>query len=183
MVPGDPKICSSVVGIVANPTLDDLREIMPDIAQSLQEVLDYEGNVEEDLMLTYQVSFEEYGKVHTKDLAKATESIKGVSNGGESKPVTNENRRDFVTKYLEWLLNTTVKERFRAFYLGFHSVCASNALIMLRPEEVEQLVCGCPTIDLLELRKVTYYDGGYKKDDETIIYFWQVCYNLMFAFL
>ena len=30
----------------------------------------------------------------------------------------------------------------RAFYLGFHSVCASNALIMLRPEEVEQLVCG-----------------------------------------
>ena len=31
-------------------------------------------------------------------------------------------------------------ERFRAFYLGFHSVCASNALIMLRPEEVEQLV-------------------------------------------
>lgn len=38
--------------------------------------------------------------------------------------------------------NSTINERFRAFYLGFHSVCASNALIMLRPEEVEQLVCG-----------------------------------------
>ena len=39
----------------------------------------------------------------------------------------------------EWILNTTINERFRAFYLGFHSVCASNALIMLRPEEVEQV--------------------------------------------
>ncbi len=41
--------------------------------------------------------------------------------------------------YLDWLLNANINERFRAFYLGFHSVCASNALIMLRPEEVEQV--------------------------------------------
>ena len=40
--------------------------------------------------------------------------------------------------YLEYILNTAVMDRFRAFYLGFHSVCASNALIMLRPEEVTQ---------------------------------------------
>jgi E3 ubiquitin-protein ligase HECTD2 len=44
---------------------------------------------------------------------------------------------------------------------------------MLRPEEVEQLVCGCPTIDLTELRKVTYYDG-FKQDDVTIQHFWEV---------
>ncbi len=84
----------------------------------------------------------------------------------------------------------------RAFYLGFHSVCASNALFMLRPEEVEQLVCGSQVrkkifltekkrrtfvplvffpqvFDLNELRKVTYYDG-YKAEDATIRHFWQV---------
>ena len=44
---------------------------------------------------------------------------------------------------------------------------------MLRPEEVEQLVCGCPTLDLGELRKVTFYDG-YKQDDKTIQHFWEV---------
>ena len=44
---------------------------------------------------------------------------------------------------------------------------------MLRPEEVEQLVCGCPTLDLAELRKVTFYDG-YKQDDKTIQHFWEV---------
>ena len=56
-----------------------------------------------------------------------------ISDGsGDSKPVTNDNREEFVRLYLDWLLNGVVKDRFRAFYLGFHSVCASNALIMLR---------------------------------------------------
>ena len=40
---------------------------------------------------------------------------------------------------------------------------------MLRPEEVEMLVCGSPTLDLNELRKVTEYDG-YRQDHPTIKY-------------
>ena len=51
-----------------NLSLEDLSDIMPDVASSLREVLDYNGNVAEDLVLTFQVSFEEYGKVHTADL-------------------------------------------------------------------------------------------------------------------
>ena len=43
-----------------------------------------------------------------------------------------------------------------------------------RPEEVEQLVCGSQTFDLTELKKVTIYDG-YKQDDKTILFFWEVC--------
>ena len=45
------------VGIVSNPTLEDLSEIMPDVANSLREVLEYKGNVEDDLMLTFQVFY------------------------------------------------------------------------------------------------------------------------------
>merc|ERR1719188_1415060 len=130
---------------------------MPDVAQSLRGVLDYDGNVEEDLIMPFQASIEEYGRVITHDLKP----------GGKSQIVSNANRHEFVKLYLEWILNTTINERFRAFYLGFHSVCASNALIMLRPEEVEQMVCGSQTFDLAELKKVTYYDG-YKKDDITV---------------
>ena len=154
---------NTLVGVVNNPSLEDLGEIMPDVAQSLQEILDYKGDLEEDLLLNFEVSIEEYGRVTTKEL---------VPNGSEL-PVNQANRKEFVKLYLEWLLNSSIDERFRAFYLGFHSVCASNALIMLRPEEVEQLVCGCPTLDLAELRKVTFYDG-YKQDDKTIQHFWQV---------
>eukprot|EP00095_Tigriopus_kingsejongensis_P012673 maker-scaffold22_size673200-snap-gene-2.20 protein:Tk12673 transcript:maker-scaffold22_size673200-snap-gene-2.20-mRNA-1 annotation:"e3 ubiquitin-protein ligase hectd2" len=151
------------VGIVPSLTVSDLRDIMPDVTQSLANVLEYEGDIAEDLMLTFSVSVEEYGKVFTTDLKP----------NGDDITVTNENRKEFVQLYLEWLLNSTIRERFNAFYLGFHSVCASNALIMLRPEEVEQLVCGSQTFDVTELKKVTFYDG-YKVDDPTIICFWEV---------
>merc|ERR1719211_268512 len=110
--------------------------------------------------MTFQISVGEYGKIKTVDLKP----------DGDDVPVTSENREEFVSLYLEHLLNSAVLERFRAFYLGFHSVCASNALIMLRPEEVEQMVCGSQTFDLAELKKVTYYDG-YKKDDITVQHF------------
>lgn len=46
-------------------------------------------------------------------------------------PVTNANRNEFVRLYLDWILNKGIYEKFRAFYLGFHSVCASNALIVI----------------------------------------------------
>lgn len=38
---------------------------------------------------------------------------------------------------------------------------------MLRPEEVELLVCGTESLDLHELRKATEYDG-YRSDDSII---------------
>ena len=41
MVPANEE---APVGIVATPTLDDLAAIMPDVAHSLHEVLDYKGN-------------------------------------------------------------------------------------------------------------------------------------------
>ena len=55
---------------------------------------------------------------------------------GQKIAVTNDNRHDFVRLYLEWLLNKGIYEKFRAFYLGFHSVCASNALIVSPTHEI-----------------------------------------------
>ena len=38
---------------------------------------------------------------------------------------------------------------------------------MLRPEEVEMLVCGNPNLNLADLKRVTVYDG-YSANDVTI---------------
>ena len=59
-------------------------------------------------MLTFEVNVGEYGKITSKEL---------VSNGSDVS-VTNENREEFVQLYLDWLLNSSIDERFRAFYLG-----------------------------------------------------------------
>lgn len=80
---------------------------------------------------------------------------------------------EYVQLYMDLILNKAIFQAFKAFYLGFHSVCASNALIMLRPEEVEMLVCGGPVIDMEELRKVTIYDG-FSETDPLIKEFWKI---------
>lgn len=53
-----------------------------------------------------------------------------LKENGEHIPVTNDNREEYVRLYLDWVLNTAIYAQFRAFYLGFHSVTASNALIV-----------------------------------------------------
>ncbi|RXN01131.1 putative E3 ubiquitin-protein ligase HECTD2 [Acipenser ruthenus] len=153
---------STPVGIAA-VSLDDLQLVMPELAHGLSELLAYEGNVEEDFYSTFQVFQEEFGILKSYNLKP----------GGDRIPVTNQNRKEYVQLYVDFLLNKSMYKQFAAFYYGFHSVCASNALMLLRPEEVEILVCGCPELDMHALQKVTQYEG-YTKTDPTIRYFWDV---------
>ncbi|XP_056325528.1 probable E3 ubiquitin-protein ligase HECTD2 isoform X2 [Danio aesculapii] len=148
---------------MATLTLDDLQQIMPDLAHGLGELLSYEGNVEEDFYTTFQVFQEELGVVKAYNLKP----------GGDKIPVTNLNRKEYVQLYIDFLLNKSIYRQFAAFYNGFHSVCASNALMLLRPEEVEILVCGSPNLDMGSLQRVVQYEG-YSKTDPTVRAFWDV---------
>ncbi|XP_043845992.1 probable E3 ubiquitin-protein ligase HECTD2 isoform X1 [Dromiciops gliroides] len=159
IVPGDQN---TPVGI-CNITIDDLYQIMPELAHGLNELLSYDGNVEEDFYSTFQVFQEEFGVIKSYNLKP----------GGDKIPVTNQNRKEYVQLYVDFLLNKSIYKQFAAFYYGFHSVCASNALMLLRPEEVEILVCGSPELDMHALQRNTQYDG-YVKTDLTIRYFWDV---------
>ncbi|XP_074642378.1 putative E3 ubiquitin-protein ligase HECTD2 [Tubulanus polymorphus] len=147
---------------VTTLNIDDLKQVMPDLCHGLDELLNYEGNVEEDFCMTFQVSINEHGTIKTYSLKP---------NEPTPVPVTNKNRKEYISLYIDLLLNKAIYPQFQAFYHGFHSVCASNALIMLRPEEVEMLVCGSPTVDMSDLKKVTTYDG-YHPNDQTIRHLW-----------
>lgn len=37
---------------------------------------------------------------------------------------------EYVQAYVDFMLNRAIYRQFHAFYHGFHSVCASNALIV-----------------------------------------------------
>ncbi|XP_028324312.1 probable E3 ubiquitin-protein ligase HECTD2 isoform X2 [Gouania willdenowi] len=111
---------NTLVGM-ATPTLDDLQQIMPDLSRGLSELLSYEGNVEEDFYISFQVSQEEMGVVKSYNLKP----------GGDKIPVTKHNRKEFVQLYVDFLLNKSIYKQFAAFYHGFHSVCASDALMEL----------------------------------------------------
>uniref|UniRef100_A0A1I8F3D0 HECT-type E3 ubiquitin transferase n=1 Tax=Macrostomum lignano TaxID=282301 RepID=A0A1I8F3D0_9PLAT len=126
-----PSVVPSTTGTtqlgVCPVTLTDLREVMPELAHGLYELLRHQGDVAEDFGATFEIAYTDgAGKNRTVELKP----------DGRSISVTNANRQEYVAMYCDYLLNKGVYSKFRSFYLGFHQVCASNALILLRPEEV-----------------------------------------------
>lgn len=94
-------------------------------------------------------------------------------------PVTQDNKREFVDLYADFLLNESIEKQFRAFRKGFQMVMADAPLNMLfRPEEVELLVCGSKQFDVSQLHKATEYEHGYTADAQIIKDFWAIVYEL-----
>ncbi|XP_018525542.1 ubiquitin-protein ligase E3A isoform X1 [Lates calcarifer] len=147
----------------------DLSDSHPALYQSLKGLLEYTGNVEEDMMLTFQISHTDlFGNPILYDLKEQGDQI----------PVTKENRQEFVDLYAEYILNKSVERQFRAFKKGFLMVTNESPLkYLFRPEEVELLICGSRKLDFEALEKTTEYDGGYSKDSQIIKDFWETIHS------
>ena len=113
-------ISANSIGASSHLTLFDLKQVMPDLASSLNNLLEFEGNVKDEFMLKFEVSYAEYDWVKTVPLKR----------NGANIDLNNENRKEFVDLYVDFLLNKLIYEQFKAFYLGFHSVCDSNAMLV-----------------------------------------------------
>ncbi|XP_015256083.1 ubiquitin-protein ligase E3A [Cyprinodon tularosa] len=150
-------------------TFRDLADANPVLQQSLKELLEYEGSVEEDMMITFQISqTDPFGNRLTYDLRE----------NGDRIPVTNANRKDFVALYSEYILNKSVEKQFKAFRRGFHMVTNESPLkYLFRPEEIELLICGSRNLDFQALEETTEYDGGYNKDSRIIKEFWETLHS------
>ena len=148
-------------------TLDDLAEYRPGLARGLRQLLDYEGDVESTFCLDFVIDIEKYGAKERAPLCA----------GGERRPVTNSNRREYVDLYVRYLLDTAVSRQFEPFKRGFFTVCGGNALSLFRPEEIELLVRGSDEpLDIASLRAVADYDNWGGKNpaetENTIKWFW-----------
>ncbi|XP_008291550.1 ubiquitin-protein ligase E3A-like [Stegastes partitus] len=147
----------------------DLSDSHPVLYQSLKGLLEYTGNVKEDMMLTFQISHTDlFGNPVLYDLKEEGDQI----------PVTKENRQEFVDLYVDYILNTSVERQFKAFKKGFLMVTNESPLkYLFRPEEVELLICGSRKLDFEALEKTTEYDGGYSKDSQIIKDFWETIHS------
>ncbi|XP_071018219.1 ubiquitin-protein ligase E3A-like isoform X2 [Oncorhynchus clarkii lewisi] len=147
----------------------DLADSHPVQYQSLKELLDYEGDVEEDMMITFQISQTDlFGDPITYDLKE----------NGDKIPVSADNRKEFVSLYSDYILNKSVERQFKAFRRGFQMVTNESPLkCLFRPEEVELLICGSRNLDFHALEETTEYDGGYNKDCRIIKDFWETVHS------
>ncbi|KAH7441352.1 hypothetical protein KP509_03G034500 [Ceratopteris richardii] len=146
------------------PLLHDLNDLQPQLGKSLQQLLDYEGDVEETFSLTFQITYDYFGEMKTYDLQP----------GGGNVPVTNENREKYTELYVKYLLEDSIKDQFQSFNKGFQQVCGHHALQLFHYEELELLICGLPHFDFDALEKVTVYQGGYTKDTGVVKWFWEL---------
>jgi len=64
---------------------------------------------------------------------------------------------EYVKLYIDWILNTSVKQQFEAIYEGFHHVCSRLIIKMLRSEDLEEILCGISHLDFTELENHTKY--------------------------
>ncbi|XP_038037047.1 probable E3 ubiquitin-protein ligase HERC4 isoform X3 [Anas acuta] len=151
------------------PSLDDLKELMPDVGRGMQQLLDYpEDDIEEAFCLNFTITVENFGTTEIKEL---------VPNGADI-PVIKQNRQDFVDAYVDYIFNKSVASLFSAFHAGFHKVCGGKVLQLFQPSELQAMVIGNTNYDWKELEKNTEYKGEYWADHSTIKIFWEVFHEL-----
>jgi len=150
------------------PTLLDLKDWDLSLASGLEKLLRFDGDVEELFELTFQVTYNYFGQHKTHNLKE----------GGEDIPLTNQNRQEYVSLYVQYLLEDSIKKQFDEFLKGFKMVCDSPGFHLFRAEELELLVCGGSVLDFEALEKSTIYDSGYTKEHPTIRNFWEVVHSL-----
>ncbi|XP_064450768.1 probable E3 ubiquitin-protein ligase HERC4 isoform X5 [Mirounga angustirostris] len=151
------------------PSLDDLKELVPDVGRSMQQLLDYpEDDVEETFCLNFTITVENFGATEVKEL---------VLNGADT-AVNKQNRQEFVDAYVDYIFNKSVASLFDAFHEGFHKVCGGKVLQLFQPNELQAMVIGNTNYDWKELEKNTEYKGEYWAEHPTIKIFWEVFHEL-----
>ncbi|XP_061107087.1 probable E3 ubiquitin-protein ligase HERC3 isoform X2 [Conger conger] len=141
------------------PTLEDLKELSPIEARSLEEVL----NEDEDLLELLYLDF----------TAKGYELVAD----GREISVTKCNRQRYVEAYVDFVFNQSVQKQFLDFYMGFSHGCPNEIWSLFLPEELMAILSGNVDYVWEELEKNAMYHA-YEPTDKNIQNFWIVFFEL-----
>ncbi|RDD45965.1 Ubiquitin-protein ligase E3A [Trichoplax sp. H2] len=147
--------------------LKDLIDVQPTLGASLQELLEYDGDVEDIFCFTFEISYMSLGRMVDVELKPRGSLI----------PVTNENREEFVNLYIQHLLVNSIEKQFQPFSRGFHKVCGGDTLTLFRAEELDLVICGSNELDFDSLERTANYDG-YTCTSVIIVHFWELVHAM-----
>ncbi|WFD21238.1 HECT-type E3 ubiquitin transferase [Malassezia caprae] len=141
-------------------TLSDMESVDADYYRSLQWMLDnpIAGVMEE----TFSTMEDKFGEMVTIELTP----------GGENIEVTDENKRDYVERMVEWRIVKRVEEQFRAFISGFSELIPLDLINVFDERELELLMGGMSEIDVDDWKRFTDY-RGFTEQDDVVQWFWQ----------
>merc|ERR1719471_2432714 len=106
------------------------------------------------------------------------EKVIELKEGGSDIVVNSSNRQEYVERYINFVLNTSIEQQFNEFKRGFELVCQGPALNLFKWKELELLVCGSPEFDFEALEGACHYQDGYTKDSGIIKWLWEILHSL-----
>ncbi|KAL4469176.1 hypothetical protein ABPG72_008916 [Tetrahymena utriculariae] len=141
--------------------ISDLDDIEPELTKNLLWILE---NPVEDLCLTFIYEFEEIGQKKTIELI----------HGGKNFDVTDQNKKDYVDKLINYVMIQQIQPQIQSFLEGFFSIFPKSELFLVDWMELGTKIAGAQEIDFKELRANTTYQGGYSEISTLIQWFWEI---------
>ncbi|XP_059113876.1 E3 ISG15--protein ligase Herc6-like [Peromyscus eremicus] len=146
------------------PSLEDLKELSFPLGKSLQEVLNCEAGDIEELHIHFSIHWDQ-------------EDVDLIPNG-ISIHVNQTNKKDYVSKCVDYIFNTSVKTIYEEFHRGFYQVCHWDIITRLQPEELMTAIIGNTTYDWTQFENNSQYEKEYHKSHPTILLFWKAFHGL-----
>ncbi|KAM3610146.1 uncharacterized protein V6R79_026111 [Siganus canaliculatus] len=141
------------------PTLEDMKEFSNQ-GRVLQEILDYEDEVLQELDMDFVIFWDN--------------TQVDLDPRNPRKPVTSQNKKEFVDAYVNYVFNTSVDKVFQEFQRGFFQMCARELVKLFRPEELQGALVGQEVYNWKKLKQNTLYEPLYHAGHPTIQMFWEV---------
>lgn len=147
------------------PSLEDLKELSPVLGESLQTLLDDDGD---DLEEVFHIHFNVHWDKNDVDLIP----------DGSHIIVDQTNKRDYVSKYVNYIFNISVKAVYEEFQRGFYKVCDKEIIEFFHPEQLKDVIIGNTDYDWETFEKNAHYEHGYDSSHPTIVMFWKALHKL-----
>lgn len=151
-------IYKAIIG--KNPGLKDMESIDPEYYKSLLWIL--ENDITDVLDITFSLETENSGKYESHDL---------IPNGSEI-AVTEENKKEYVNKVIDFKLKLSFKTQLEHLVSGFYSIIDKELIEIFNENELELLLNGLPDIDADDWKNNTEY-VNYTSQSPEISLFWR----------
>jgi E3 ubiquitin-protein ligase TRIP12 len=142
-----------------SPGLCMLHEVDPELAASLQSILDMLNSSSKSAIADLCLTF----------VLPGNDSIELVANGKVTE-VSGENAFEYVAAVVRYVLCSGVRRQAEAFLRGFGDVLDLKSLLLFRADELELLMCG-PAFEMWSvdfLVQATRCDHGYRHESAAV---------------
>ena len=112
---------------------------------------------------TFCVDYDKFGRMTQHDLKP----------NGQSIPVTDENKKEYVHLYMQWRFRVGVEKQFMALQKGFQELIPPHLLKQFDEKELELIVSGLGSVDVNDWRSNTRLKNC-SLDTDVIKWFWKV---------